>query len=266
MLPEVGSTTVCPGLRVPAPLGVLDDRDRQAVLDRAQRVEGLALDVHGHAGRREAVDRTTGVLPIVPRMLSWIMGRSSRKAGVSGALDVASGSSRRSVGYASFMRTKIHVIACLFAVCLFAPMVVNAAAPRTMRVDYFHTGNATEERFSLDRIVLEPLPWPGNPKRPVDDTNLGKYLFEVIDRASNRVLYSRGFASVYGEWETTGGGERALPHLLRVAAVPGARGARPDLAPEARCAERVPRGLGPPRRPARTSSSTAPLRPRPARW
>jgi hypothetical protein len=72
-----------------------------------------------------------------------------------------------------------------------------------MRVDYFHTGNAAGEVFSLDRVVLEPLPWPGNPRRPLDDTNLGKYFFEVIDRQTNRVLYSRGFASVYGEWETT---------------------------------------------------------------
>ncbi len=52
--------------------------------------------------------------------------------------------------------------------------------------------------------MLEPLPWPGNPAHPIDDTNLGKYLFQVIDRASNRILYSRGFASIYGEWETTG--------------------------------------------------------------
>jgi hypothetical protein len=45
----------------------------------------------------------------------------------------------------------------------------------TMRVDYYHTGNAKEERFSLDRVVLEPLPWPGNPARPIDTTNRGKY-------------------------------------------------------------------------------------------
>jgi hypothetical protein len=77
------------------------------------------------------------------------------------------------------------------------------ATPRTMRLDYFHTGNATEERFSLDRIVLEPLDWPGNPARAIDDTNLGKYFFEVIDRGSNRVIFSRGYASIFGEWETT---------------------------------------------------------------
>jgi len=79
----------------------------------------------------------------------------------------------------------------------------GSSTPRTLRVDYYHTGSATDERFSLDRVVLEPLPWPGNPARPIDDLNLGKYLFEVIDRQSRRVLYSRGFASVFGEWQET---------------------------------------------------------------
>ena len=85
-----------------------------------------------------------------------------------------------------------------------APATAAAKAPpRTLRVDYFHTGTSSEERFSLDRLVLEPLPWPGNPARPIDDTNSGKYLFEVRDRATNALLYSRGFSSIYGEWETT---------------------------------------------------------------
>ncbi|MCE9671744.1 IgA Peptidase M64 [Myxococcus stipitatus] len=79
-----------------------------------------------------------------------------------------------------------------------------SAAPRTLRVDYFHTGNATEERFSLDKVVIEPLAWPGHPDRTIDDTNLGKYLFEVRDRDTNKLLFSRGFASIYGEWELTG--------------------------------------------------------------
>ncbi|MDQ5846886.1 MAG: IgA Peptidase M64, partial [Acidobacteriota bacterium] len=80
---------------------------------------------------------------------------------------------------------------------------VAVAAPQTMRLDYFHTGNATQEQFSLDRIVIEPLPWPGNMTKTIDDTNLGKYFFEVRDPQTKRVLYSRGFASIYGEWETT---------------------------------------------------------------
>ncbi|MEK6320823.1 MAG: IgA Peptidase M64 [Acidobacteriota bacterium] len=81
--------------------------------------------------------------------------------------------------------------------------VFAAAATSTMRLDYYHTGNASQEMFSVDRVVIEPLPWPGNAQKNVDETNLGKYLFEIRNRTTNRLLYSRGFASIYGEWETT---------------------------------------------------------------
>ncbi|HXZ39781.1 MAG TPA: M64 family metallopeptidase [Terriglobales bacterium] len=77
------------------------------------------------------------------------------------------------------------------------------AAPATMRLDYYHTGNKVHETFAVDRIVIEPLPWPGDPAKSIDDTNLGNYFFEVHDQASNRLLYSRGFGSVFGEWVTT---------------------------------------------------------------
>jgi hypothetical protein len=86
---------------------------------------------------------------------------------------------------------------------LFALSVCAQAAPQTMRVDYFHTGDAKQEVFSFDRVVIEPLPWPGDPNKGIDDTNLGKYFFEVRDQKTQRVVCSRGFASVYGEWETT---------------------------------------------------------------
>ena len=102
-------------------------------------------------------------------------------------------------------RSAAVVISSLFF-CLF-----GAAAPRTLRVDYYHTGNAHEEWFSLDRVVLEPLEWPGNPRRALDETQLGTYLFEVRERPTGRLLYSRGFSSVFGEWKTT---EEAL-HVNR---------------------------------------------------
>src|SRR2546423_9572727 len=87
------------------------------------------------------------------------------------------------------------------------------AAPATMRLDYFHTGDSKHEIFSMDRIVIEPLPWPGDMMKTIDDTNLGKYFFEVRDQKTNRVLYSRGFASVYGEWETTDEAQKIMRSL-----------------------------------------------------
>jgi IgA Peptidase M64/Peptidase M64 N-terminus len=94
------------------------------------------------------------------------------------------------------------MLSCLLAFLVAPPPPPPAAAPRTLRLDYVHTGTASEERFALDGLVLEG-PWPGPTDRLIDDTNLGKYTFEVEDAASGRVLYSRGFASVFGEWETT---------------------------------------------------------------
>ncbi len=73
----------------------------------------------------------------------------------------------------------------------------------TLRVDYYHSGVATEEHVSLDRVRLEG-DWPGSRVHLLDHTNLGKYLFVVTDLASQRTLYTRGFCSIYGEWETIG--------------------------------------------------------------
>jgi hypothetical protein len=74
--------------------------------------------------------------------------------------------------------------------------------PRTMRLDYFHTGGLGREIVAQDRVVSDG-PWAGSLTRLIDDLNLGAYFFEVVDPVTNRVLYSRGFASLYGEWETT---------------------------------------------------------------
>ena len=85
------------------------------------------------------------------------------------------------------------------------PITVDAVRvdfSRTLRVDYFHSGGQGREALELDAIKAEGA-WPGSETRLVDDTNLGKYIFEVIDRGTNRIIYSRGFASIYGEWETT---------------------------------------------------------------
>ena len=95
----------------------------------------------------------------------------------------------------------IRLITAFAVVLLFVTFA--SAATQTMRLDYYHTGDATSEVFSVDRIVIEPLPWPGDLRQAIDTSNLGKYLFEVRDAKTKQLLYSRGFASIYGEWETT---------------------------------------------------------------
>src|SRR5687767_6618615 len=79
----------------------------------------------------------------------------------------------------------------------------SATQPQTMRLDYYHTGDVKSEVFSVDRVVIEPLPWAGDLSQAIDKSSYGKYFFEVRDQKTKQVLYSRGFASIYGEWETT---------------------------------------------------------------
>ncbi len=85
-----------------------------------------------------------------------------------------------------------------------APSFDSLFTGATMRIDYFHTGGPSSgETVSLDRVVNDG-DWPGSRTQLLDSTNLGKYRFEVRRKGAGTVVYSRGFASVYGEWETTG--------------------------------------------------------------
>ena len=79
----------------------------------------------------------------------------------------------------------------------------SAQPSATVRVDYNHSGNALSEQYALDRVVIEPLPWPGNPAQNIDNTGRGQNMVEVVDAATGDLLYSRGFSTIFGEWRTT---------------------------------------------------------------
>ena len=131
-----------------------------------------------------------------------------------------------------------RTVCIVFALLLFS--LPSFAAPRTLRVDYYHTGNSHEEWLSLDRIVLEPLEWPGNLNKTIDESQLGDYRFEVRERASRKLVYSRGFNSVFGEWKTTAEalhGNRTFSESLRFPT--------PDGPVEVSLKERAGSGSGP---------------------
>lgn len=72
---------------------------------------------------------------------------------------------------------------------------------QTMRIDYVHRGGPAGESVRLDRVLADG-PLAGSATKLIDDTKLGEYFFEVADVASGRPLFSRGFSSIYAEWET----------------------------------------------------------------
>jgi hypothetical protein len=96
----------------------------------------------------------------------------------------------------------------LSALCFLACSAAAAAQPATqqpatVRLDYTHSGNALSEQYAIERVLIEPLPWPGNLSKPFDNTNRGNNRLEVADARTGDLLYSRDFSTVFGEWKTT---------------------------------------------------------------
>ncbi len=72
---------------------------------------------------------------------------------------------------------------------------------KTMRFDYYHIGTSSEEHFAPDEFLSDGI-WPGSKTKLIDELELGLYFFEILDSESNTLLYSKGFASIFGEWQT----------------------------------------------------------------
>jgi hypothetical protein len=94
----------------------------------------------------------------------------------------------------------VHSVAAILAL---SASLAQAAQPATVRLDYIHSGNALSEQYAVERVLIEPLPWPGDMSRPFDDTNRGQNRVEVADAKTGDLLYSRDFSTVFGEWKTT---------------------------------------------------------------
>ena len=98
---------------------------------------------------------------------------------------------------------RVLLLALLTVAVTAAQTAPPASGVRTMRVDYFHSGDAKQELFSFDEAVVEPAVWSGHAGRELDSIRYGAYGFDVRDAASKALLYSRGFGSIFDEWSTT---------------------------------------------------------------
>jgi len=73
---------------------------------------------------------------------------------------------------------------------------------KTMRLDFFHTGDSKEEKISFDKLIEEGK-WSGSKKNLLDKFEYGYYMIKVFDKSENKEIYSRGFSTLFQEWQTT---------------------------------------------------------------
>lgn len=72
---------------------------------------------------------------------------------------------------------------------------------QTLRVDYYHTGDAFSEEITLDRMYVEGI-WAGNPGNSTNAAELGMYRVKVLDAATGKMIYTRGYNCIFEEYKT----------------------------------------------------------------
>jgi hypothetical protein len=98
---------------------------------------------------------------------------------------------------------RIIIIALIFAANSYSQInFSDYFEDKTLRLDYFRTGNNEEDFLSFDELKEEPI-WGGSKINLIDRFNYGKYYFSVIDIESEKLIYSRTFATLFNEWQTT---------------------------------------------------------------
>ena len=73
---------------------------------------------------------------------------------------------------------------------------------KTLRINYIHTGNDTEESFKA-KYIYDDGPWYGRTKHLTNPYHLGDYFYELRDVESDEVIYSDGVSSYFSQWQTT---------------------------------------------------------------
>ena len=74
--------------------------------------------------------------------------------------------------------------------------------PKSLRVDFALSGDASEQRAALQQLREEPV-WGGPVKNLIDPFEYGGYCVKVYDLNTNMLIYSRGFNTLFEEWRTT---------------------------------------------------------------
>lgn len=74
--------------------------------------------------------------------------------------------------------------------------------PTALRFDFLLGGNNKEVQVYPQQIKQEPF-WAGSRTRLIDPFDYGTYRFRVFDLKTDSLLYSKGFCTLFQEWQTT---------------------------------------------------------------
>ena len=89
---------------------------------------------------------------------------------------------------------------------------------QTMRIDYFHIGDANTEIVTIDHIHQYGI-WAGSRIKLIDRFNNGLYYVKIFDPESGQLVYSQGFNSYFGEYQTSSPATKGIKKTYHESAV-----------------------------------------------
>ena len=90
---------------------------------------------------------------------------------------------------------------------------------KTLRFDFMFAGNSTTTVVYPSGMKEEPY-FGGSKTQLTDPFGYGNFKYELYDVASNTLIYSRGFCSLYQEWQTTAEAKNMDRSFYEVATMP----------------------------------------------
>ncbi|MDL2265420.1 IgA Peptidase M64 [Parabacteroides sp. OttesenSCG-928-G07] len=73
---------------------------------------------------------------------------------------------------------------------------------KSLRIDFVLSGDSASQSAALFQLREEPV-WGGPVNNLIDEFGYGGYYIQVFDKTSNKLIYSRGFNTLFEEWRST---------------------------------------------------------------
>lgn len=73
---------------------------------------------------------------------------------------------------------------------------------KTMRFDFHHAGDCSNEMYHFDRVIREGV-WAGSEISLINPFDYGEQMFRIIDSTTGNVIYKNNYCTLFNEWQTT---------------------------------------------------------------
>jgi hypothetical protein len=118
------------------------------------------------------------------------------------------------------MKSLLFIVLMLFSVSISA-QEKNELKPgtSTLRFDFMLSGDYKETTVFPVGMKQEPY-WGGPENKSSDNFNYGNFKYELFDETGKTLIYSRGFSTLFQEWQTTAEAKSVRRSFYEVATMP----------------------------------------------